>query len=146
MTWEIHVNLGTPAKPFLRIVTADPLPSGVPQVLVLLRPSKAPRKRRRLEKIFEAHPSERGRLIPPRQAGWRTLRGVRDVEWWVCGPLSWGGPVYQDVLATISSSPSARYGMRLSRRLVVVECREGRDVELAPPDPAPIEEEEDIEP
>lgn len=64
------------------------------------------------------------------------------MEWWVCGPISWGGPVYEDVLATLSRVPMVLGRMRVSRHLIVVECREGNEVGLNPPKRPELVEEE----
>lgn len=151
MSWEVRINLGSRSRPRSEVITVEPLPSGMPSVLVAVRPSKAPSVRRRLERLFQRRGGRvNGATVwvpaPSRRAvAWQTMAGPRGAEWWVCGPLSWGGPQYTDVIETITRRDGWRAARLLTRRqLVIVDARTGAEVGVtAPPRPAPLDEDDD---
>jgi hypothetical protein len=153
VTWGVPINLGSRSRPKADVVWVEPLPSGIPSVVVALRPSKAPSVRRRLERLFQRRVGRDadGRPawgpIPSRRAvAWRHLSGPRGAEWWVCGPLAWGADQYLDVVQTITRRDPWRAASLLHRRqLLIVDTRTGAEVALTPPLPpaAPLDEDDD---
>jgi len=152
VSWEVRINLGSRSRPRSEIVPVEPLPSGLASVLVAVRPSKALSVRRRLERLFQRRSGRdadgRPAWMPVasrRPIAWRPLAGPRGAEWWVCGPLSWGGPQYSDVIETITRRDGWRAARLLTRRqIIIVDTRTGAEVGVtAPPLPAPLDEDDD---
>lgn len=152
MAREITLMLGSPNRPTRWTLSVDPLPSGLPSVLIALRAPRSASIRRRVERVFQRRVRVDGETqwepLPSRRAvAWRELVTPRGGTWWVCGPLSHHGPQFADVLSAISRDTRRLERLMQRRDLAVIDECSLQRVGLVPPPqpapPAPLDEDDD---